>query len=73
MKISGRQVSVDKLFVSGEEDSLFYGLENDHVETSDSVLMVDSLCREVQRALLTLTRRESDVIVHINELPNIIR
>ncbi|MFC2124045.1 RNA polymerase sigma factor RpoD/SigA, partial [Bacteroidota bacterium] len=62
MKISGRHVSMDAPFVSGEENSLLDVLINDHVETPDSGLMVDSLCREVQRALSTLTQRESDVL-----------
>ena len=62
MKISGRQVSVDAPFVSGEKNGLLDVLENDLVETPDSGLMVDSLCREVQLALSTLTQRESDVI-----------
>ena len=64
MKISGRQISVDAPFVSGEENSLLDVLENDHAETPDSGLMVDSLHREVQRALSTLTQRESDVIAY---------
>ncbi len=62
MKISGQKVSVDAPFVSGEKNGLLDVLENDHVETPDSGLMVDSLCREVQLALSTLTQRESDVI-----------
>jgi RNA polymerase primary sigma factor len=61
MRISGRQVSVDAPFVSGEENSLLDVLENDH-ETPDTGLMVDSLRREVKRALAKLTQRESDVI-----------
>jgi RNA polymerase primary sigma factor len=61
MRISGRQVSVDAPFASGEENNLLDVLENDH-ETPDSGLMVDSLRREVQRALSKLTQRESDVI-----------
>jgi len=62
MKISGRQVSVDAPFVSGEKIGLLDVLKNDHVETPDSGLMVDSLCREVQLALSTLTQQESDII-----------
>jgi len=61
INISGRQVSVDAPFASGEENSLLDVLENDH-KTPDSDLMVDSLRGEVQRALSTLTQRESDVI-----------
>ncbi|ELR73384.1 RNA polymerase sigma factor RpoD [Fulvivirga imtechensis AK7] len=62
MKISGRHVSMDAPFVQGEENSLLDVLENDLEETPDSELMNDSLRREVQRALSTLTQREADVI-----------
>lgn len=62
MKISGRHVSMDAPFVQGEENSLLDVLENDSEETPDSGLMNDSLRREVQRALATLTQREADVI-----------
>jgi RNA polymerase primary sigma factor len=61
MKISGRHVSMDAPFVQGEENSLLDVLENDSEETPDSGLMNDSLRREVQRALSTLTQREADV------------
>ncbi len=63
MKISGRHVSVDAPFVSGEENSLLDVLENDGEDTPDHGLMTDSLRREVQRTLSTLTQRESDVII----------
>lgn len=62
MKISGRHVSMDAPFVQGEENSLLDVLTNDSEETPDSGLMIDSLRKEVQRALSTLTQRESDVI-----------
>ncbi len=62
MKISGRHVSMDAPFVQGEENSLLDVLENDTEETPDNGLMTDSLRKEVQRALSTLTQREADVI-----------
>lgn len=62
LKISGRHVSMDAPFVQGEENSLLDVLENDSEDTPDSGLMNDSLRREVQRALSTLTPREADVI-----------
>ena len=62
MKISGRHVSMDAPFVQGEENSLLDVLENDGEVTPDNELMNDSLRREVQRALSTLTQREADVI-----------
>lgn len=62
MKISGRHVSVDAPFIQGEENSLLDVLENDIEGTPDSSLINDSLRKEVQRALSTLTQREADVI-----------
>lgn len=62
MKISGRHVSMDAPFVQGEDNTLLDVLENDSEVTPDSELMNDSLRREVQRALSTLTQREADVI-----------
>lgn len=62
MKISGRHVSMDAPFVQGEENSLLDVLENDGDEKPDDGLMKDSLRKEVQRALSTLTQREADVI-----------
>lgn len=62
LKISGRHVSMDAPFVQGEENSLLDVLENNSEETPDSELINDSLRKEVQRALSTLTQREADVI-----------
>jgi RNA polymerase primary sigma factor len=62
LKISGRHVSMDAPFVQGEENSLLDVLENDSEVTPDAALMNDSLRKEVQRALSTLTQREADVI-----------
>jgi RNA polymerase primary sigma factor len=62
MKISGRHISMDAPFIQGEENSLLDVLANELNDTPDSELMNDSLRREVQRALSTLTQREADVI-----------
>ncbi len=62
LKIGGRHVSMNAPFVQGEENGLLDVLENDSEETPDSGLIMDSLRREVQRALSTLTLREADVI-----------
>ncbi|MDA0315538.1 MAG: sigma-70 family RNA polymerase sigma factor [Bacteroidetes bacterium] len=62
MKISGRHVSMDAPFVQGEENSLLDVLENPGDEKPDHGLMNESLRKEVQRALSTLTSREADVI-----------
>ncbi len=63
LKISGRHVSMDAPFVQGEENSLLDVLENDSEDTPDSGLISDSLRKEVQRALSTLTMREADVVM----------
>ena len=62
LKISGRHISMDAPFVQGEENSLLDVLENDSEDTPDAGLINDSLRREVQRALSTLTQREADVV-----------
>lgn len=62
LKISGRHVSMDAPFVQGEENSLLDVLAGDDEETPDGGLINDSLRKEVQRALHTLTQREADVV-----------
>jgi RNA polymerase primary sigma factor len=62
LRISGRHVSMDAPFANGEENGLLDVLIDETEESPDSPLMADSLKREVQRALSTLTQRESDVI-----------
>jgi RNA polymerase primary sigma factor len=62
MRVSGRHVSVDAPFAQGEDGSLLDVLESNDDVTPDSSLMMDSLRQEVNRALSTLTVRESEVI-----------
>jgi RNA polymerase primary sigma factor len=62
LKISGRHVSMDAPFVQGEENGLLDVMGDEETDTPDAGLLRDSLRREVQRALSTLTRREADVL-----------
>jgi RNA polymerase primary sigma factor len=62
LKISGRHVSVDAPFVQGEENRLLDVLENDAEPDPDNTLINESLSKEVERALSTLTQREAEVI-----------
>lgn len=62
MKINGRQLSVDAPFVEGEDNSLLDVLVNDDAPNADRTLINDSLSLEIERALSTLTPRESDII-----------
>jgi len=62
LKISGRHVSVDAPFLQGEENRLLDVLENDAEPNPDNELINESLSKEVERALSTLTQREAEVI-----------
>ncbi|MBI2721182.1 MAG: sigma-70 family RNA polymerase sigma factor [Bacteroidetes bacterium] len=62
MKVSGRHVSMDAPFANGEESSLLDVLVNLDSPKADSGLMMESLSREIDRALSTLTERERDVV-----------
>jgi RNA polymerase primary sigma factor len=62
MKMSGRHVSMDAPFQQGEENNLLDVMEDDLESPPDSGLLTDSLRREVQRVLSTLTQREADVV-----------
>lgn len=62
MKVSGRHVSMDAPFQQGEEGSLVDVLVNHDSPRADGNLMSESLSREIDRALSTLTERERDVI-----------
>jgi RNA polymerase primary sigma factor len=62
MKVSGRHVSMDAPFANGEESSLLDVLVNLDSPKADSGLMNESLSKEIDRALSTLTERERDVV-----------
>ncbi len=62
MRVSGRHVSVDAPFQEGEDNSLLDVLVNNDSPKADSMLMNESLQREIERSLSTLTERERDVI-----------
>ncbi|MGL5920192.1 MAG: sigma-70 family RNA polymerase sigma factor, partial [Bacteroidales bacterium] len=49
-------------FVEGEDNSLLDVLVNDDSPIADRSLLNESLCKEIDRALCTLTERESDII-----------
>jgi RNA polymerase primary sigma factor len=61
-KISGRHVSVDAPFKDNEDGTLLDVLSNDSSPNTDVTLMTESLQREIDRSLSTLTDRERDVI-----------
>lgn len=62
MRVSGKHVSMDAPFVQGEDNSLVDVLENHDSPRADGSLMNESLQREIDRSLSTLTEREREVI-----------
>jgi RNA polymerase primary sigma factor len=62
LRVSGRHVSVDAPFVEGEDNSLLDVLVNSDSPKADFDLMHESLQREIERSLSTLTERERDVV-----------
>jgi len=62
LKVSGRHISMDAPFVEGEDNSLLDVFVNDDAPIADRMLINESLQKEINRALSTLTERESDII-----------
>ncbi|MEZ4984215.1 MAG: RNA polymerase sigma factor RpoD/SigA [Saprospiraceae bacterium] len=62
--VAARHVSMDAPFVEGEDNSLLDVLENTATPDTDAALEYrESLRREIERSLSTLTERQCDVIM----------
>jgi RNA polymerase primary sigma factor len=62
MSVSGRHVSVDAPLKEDEDFSLLDLISNNESPSADGDLMRESLQKEIERSLETLTERERDVI-----------
>jgi RNA polymerase primary sigma factor len=62
INISGRHVSMDAPFVQGEDNSLYDVIVNEDAPRADGDLMTESLGREIERSLSTLTERQREVV-----------
>ncbi len=62
LRVSGRHVSVDAPFSDGEENSLLDILINNDSPNADKSLLNESLGKEIERSLATLTERERDIV-----------
>jgi RNA polymerase primary sigma factor len=62
LKITTRTVSMDAPLTQDEDMSLLDVYVSDDNPTTDNELMKESLAREIQRSLATLTKKERDVI-----------
>jgi RNA polymerase primary sigma factor len=62
LKISGRHLSMDAPFAQGEDNRLLDVIQDERTPLPDHELIKESLSKEVERALGTLTEREAEVI-----------
>src|SRR5699024_5665757 len=63
MMVASRHVSVDAPFVEGEDNSLLDVLEDEKTPGTDNAIeYTESLRKEIERSLNTLTDRQRDVI-----------
>jgi len=61
-KNTGRHVSMDAPLIQDEDNNLYDVLRNDENITPKTELLYDSLRKEIDRAVSTLTPREADVV-----------
>lgn len=62
IKNSGRHVSMDAPLVQDEDNNMYDVLRNDDGPTPETELLYESLRKEIDRAVSTLTPREADVV-----------
>ena len=62
MKNAGRHVSMDAPLVQDEDNNMYDVLKSDEVVTPETELLYESLRKEIDRAISTLTQREADVV-----------
>jgi RNA polymerase primary sigma factor len=62
LRVSGRHISMDAPFVEGEDNSLVDVIENPDSPIADGKLINESLKKEIERSLATLTERERDIV-----------
>jgi len=59
---AGRHMSLDAPLVQGEETTMYDVMKSHENSAPDSGLIYESLKREIERAICTLTPREADVV-----------
>ncbi|HKK59755.1 MAG TPA: sigma-70 family RNA polymerase sigma factor [Salinivirga sp.] len=62
MANSGRHVSMDAPISAEEEGTMYDVMQSDDTPSPDRTLINDSLRKEIDRALTTLSRREGDIL-----------
>jgi len=62
MKNAGRHVSMDAPLIQDEDNNMYDVLRMDEAITPETELLYESLRKEIDRAISTLTQREMDVV-----------
>lgn len=62
MKNAGRHISMDAPLINGEDSNLYDVLKSGDSPSPETGLITDSLRKEIERALTTLSEREADVL-----------
>ena len=62
LKNAGRHISMDAPLIQDEDITLYDVLGNDESKTPEQGLLSDSLRIEIERAIATLSKRESDIL-----------
>jgi RNA polymerase primary sigma factor len=62
MRNAGRHVSMDAPLIQDEDNTMYDVLKSDEGITPETGLLYESLRKEIDRAISTLTKREADVV-----------
>ena len=62
MKNAGRHISMDAPLVQDEDNTMYDVLKSDEAPTPETEILYESLRKEIDRAISTLTQREQDVV-----------
>ena len=62
MKNAGRHISMDAPLVQDEDNTMYDVLKSEEAPTPETELLYESLRKEIDRAISTLTQREHDVV-----------
>ena len=62
IKNTWRYISLDAPLAQDEEGNMYDVLLSEDASSPDKELLTDSLCKDIERTLNTLTRREADII-----------
>jgi RNA polymerase primary sigma factor len=62
LRNSGKYISLDAPFIQDEEENMYDVLSNEDDSNPDKELLTDSLRKDINKAIDTLTQREADII-----------